>query len=612
MITSHRRRPASATKAWRWRASHRQRTVASALAAGLAGAVALAGCASVPGGGPVVPLRAGQSGVSQPQDYAQPIPVGPGPGWNPTEIVNGFLAASASFADNHAVARKYLDAAAQRGWHPGWAVTVVNTPTVTNVPPTVKQFVQQPGAGEKAVEVTGQPVATLNGAGQYLVSSGTTESFNFDLIQVNGQWRIDRLPPGTPLLLNQTDFEQVYQPRDLYFLAPSGQTLVPDPVFVPQEATDTQLATGLVNALLQGPAGWLSGAAETAFPAQSTELGQVKIIGTNTIVDLGGKAATASRQQQQQMAAQLAWTLASEPTSSVELEIDSRPQQFGGSAFQLQQTYRTWVPAQPAGSSLYLIGGKGTAEALSGASPAGRVNAPGLPALSDIAVSPDGRSVAGISADGNTVYISALTGGGPPREWRSTSGSCTSLSWDVHGDLWIAAGGDLWMLPPGTSNAESVELDRWPEDANTVTDFRVAPDGVRAVMIVQGEFGGKPGTQVQLAAITRSGGQPSVGQSVAVGGDIPDPEQLSWFGPDDIIVLSQGSDGAQVDEVPLNGGPLQSINTPSEAVSVTATNPVSSGSYIAVGLSDDQVMVSTDLGAFQPVRASGSAPAYPG
>jgi Lipoprotein LpqB beta-propeller domain/Sporulation and spore germination len=612
MITSHRWRPAPVTKAWRWRASHRQRTVASVLAAGLAGAMALAGCASVPGGGPVVPVSAGQSGVSQPQDYSQPIPVGPGTGWNPTEIVNGFLAASASFADNHAVARQYLDAAAQRSWHPGWAVTVVNTPTVTNVPPTYRQFAQQPGAGEKSVEVTGQPVATLNAAGQYLVSSGTTESFNFDLIQVNGQWRIDRLPPGTPLLLNQADFEHVYQPRDLYFLAPSGQTLVPDSVFVPQEATDTELATGLVNALLQGPAGWLSGAAQTAFPAHSLEIGQVKIIGTNTIVNLGGSAATASRPRQQQMAAQLAWTLASEPTSSVELEIDGHPQQFGGSAFQMQQMYRNWMPAQSAGSSLYLVGSNKAPETLSGGGPAGRVDAPGLPALSDIAVSPDGRSVAGISTDEDTVYTSSLAGGGASREWHSTSGPCTSLSWDAQGDLWIAAGGNLWMLPPGTSNAEYVELDKWPENANDVVGFRVAPDGVRAAMIVQGQFGGKPGFQVQLAAITRSAEQPVIGPSVAVGGDISDPEQVSWFGPDDVIVLSKGSDGAQLDEVPLNGGPLQPISTSSETESVTATNPVSSGSYIAVGLSDGQIMVSTDLGAFQTVRASGSAPAYPG
>jgi hypothetical protein len=268
------------------------------------------------------------------------------------------------------------------------------------------------------------------------------------------------------------------------------------------------------------------------------------------------------------------------------------------------------LPAQSAGP-LYFIDADGTAE---GVGQPGRVGAAGVPALDAIAVSPDGRSVAGISADENTVYVSLLAGGGPLREWHSSSGTCTSLSWDAQDDLWIACGGNLWMLPPGTSNAESVELDRWPETADYVTNFRVAPDGVRAVMIVQGRFGGEQGAQVQLAAITRSGGQLEVGQSVAVGGDISDPEQLSWFGTDDVIVLSGSSSGARLDEVPLNGSPLTPItNTPSQAVSVTATNSAGSSSSVAVGLSGGGIVVSTDLGAsWSSARPSGSAPAYPG
>jgi hypothetical protein len=562
----------------------------------------------------VTQLGAGQDGVSQPQDYAQPIPVGPGVGWSTTDIVEGFLAASASFADNHAVARQYLDSAAQRNWRPGWAVTVVNGWHVSPVQPTAKQIALQPGAGgtgQATVEVTGQPVATLTGAGQYLVSSATTASLKFSLVKVDGQWRIDRLPRGTPLLLDQADFEGVYQPRDLYFLAPTGQTLVPDPVFVPQQATDTELATGLVNALLQGPAGWLSGAAKTAFPAHSAEIGQVKIIGTNAIVNLGGNATKTSWQRREQMAAELAWTLATAPTSSVELEIDGRPQQLDGSTFQLEQTYHSWLPAQSAGP-LYLIGGNRTTWALPGAGQPGsgqavRVGGTSLPALSAVAVSPDGRSLAGISADADAVYISSLSSGGPLREWHSPSGTCTSLSWDAQGDLWIAAGGDLWMLPPGTASALPVDPDSLPN----VSEFRVAPDGVRAIMIVQDMVNGKPSTQVQLAAITHSGEEVSLGQPVVVGGDISGPEQLSWFGTDEVIVLSDGPNGAQLDQVPLNGDPLRTLNTPGQAVSLTAVNPAGAGAYIAVGLSGGQIMVSADLGASWS-RVSGSAPAYPG
>ena len=283
--------------------------------AALAAAVAAGGCSTVPTSGPVQQVGAGQVGISQ--ENPQPIPVPPGPGWTAKQIVSGFLAASASFAGDHAVAREYLDSIAQRNWKPGWAVTVVSTtPTTSNAPAIRRQVSGEPEELAQ-VKVTGLPVATLTGTGQYLASSGSSsESYDFSLIKINGQWRIDTLPTSQ-LLLTETDFEQVYQPRDVYFLTQSGRTLVPDPVFVPQQATTTELATGLVNSLLEDPQrGWLSGAAVTGFPAHAWLIGgQVTINGSNAIVNLGEKHATTSRRQLEQMAAQLAWTLASGTTT---------------------------------------------------------------------------------------------------------------------------------------------------------------------------------------------------------------------------------------------------------------------------------------------------------
>jgi hypothetical protein len=593
----------------------------------LAVTAAVAGCAAVPTSGPVQQVGTGQGGASQEQDYSQPIPVAPGTGWSPTQVVDGFLAASASFASNHAVAQEYLDPAARRSWRPGWAVTVVSTTPTASIVPSPKEVTEDAGAGGQegsalaTVEVSGQPVATLTGAGQYLVSSGPpTKPIFFSLIRTDGQWRIDDLP-SSPLLLTQADFQRVYQPRNLYFLGPSRRALVPDPVFAPQEATNTQLATGLVNALLQGPAGWLAGAATTGFPVGSSPLGQVKIIGPNATVNLGGRAATATLAQREQIAAELVWTLTSGPTGihSVELEINGRPQQIMGSQYQLQQTYHAWVPAQSAGSGLYFIGSNGAIQELSGAGQSGsgqpgRATAvPGpaggasAPALSSIAVSSNGRWVAGISADGSTVYTVDLSRGGALRTWRSPSGSCTSVSWDAQGDLWIAAGGDLWMMQPGSGSADQIGMDDLP-DADNVTDFRVAPDGIRAAMIVSSPSG----PQVQLAAITRGGLSAWIGQPVAVGAGITDPEALSWYGANNVIVLSGGALGAQLNEVPLNGGQPTAIATAGDAVSMTATSPGDTGSSIALGLSGGQIMVSSGLGAFQPTHVSGRDPVYPG
>jgi hypothetical protein len=433
----------------------------------------------------------------------------------------------------------------------------------------------------------------------------------------NSQWRIAN--PPSRLLLTQADFQSVYQPRNLYFLTGSGRTLVPDPVFVPEQATNAALATGLVTALLQSPKGWLQGAAVTGFPAKSDLIGQVKINGSNAIVDLGGRAATADRRRQEQMAAQLTWTLASGPPSvqSVELEVNGRPLQIGGSQFQLMGDY-DWMPTQPAGSSLYFVS-DGAVKALPGVGQPGsgqpgrviavndvRGTTPGVPPLRSIAVSRDGRLIAGIAEGdgGKVVYAWDLTGKSTVRRWTSESGACTSLSWDPQGDLWVAAGSTVWMLPAGSSSAYP-----FTQAGEDVSAFDVAQDGVRAVMIVNG-------TQLQLVAISHNADSPApvVGDPVVIGSGITDPEALSWYDPNNVIVLDGSTPGGQLDEVPLNGGPFTPIGPEGigNIESMTATSPSGSSPEIAVGLSDGQIMVSENLGAFERTGARGQAPAWPG
>ena len=90
---------------------------------------------------------------------------------------------------------------------------------------------------------------------------------------------------------------------------------------------------------------------------------------------------------------------------------------------------------------------------------------------------------------------------------------------------------------------------------------------------------------------------------------------LSWYGTDDVIVLSAGSSGPQLYKVPLNGGQPTPIATPDgDPVSVTATNPDDAAGEIALGMSDGKIMIAANQGAFEPARAVavGQAPAYPG
>src|SRR5262249_37027935 len=154
---------------------------------------------------------------------------------------------------------------------------------------------QPPGsqADENAqVVVKGLQVATLTRTGQAQTPAKPKASFSFTLDKVNGEWRIKK-PPAKPLLAH-ADFPYGYKPQNGNLPAPRGRTLVPDPVFVPQQDTNAELATGLVDALLQDPTGWLEGAAATGFPQKSSLL-SLRINGPNATVNLGDRAATADR-----------------------------------------------------------------------------------------------------------------------------------------------------------------------------------------------------------------------------------------------------------------------------------------------------------------------------
>ena len=88
----------------------------------------------------------------------------------------------------------------------------------------------------------------------------------FTLVKIGGEWRISAAPPV--LLLTQAQFADDYDLRNLYFFDPTYRYLVPDPVYVPLQAsasTPDDQAGGLPEA---PPEDWLAeGATQTAFPA---------------------------------------------------------------------------------------------------------------------------------------------------------------------------------------------------------------------------------------------------------------------------------------------------------------------------------------------------------
>ena len=623
----------------------------------------VAGCVGMPSSGPAAEFTPSAQSTQPDNNFSVPYASGPRPDASPQEIVEGFLAASSSDPAYSAVAGQYLLGSLARTWNPS-SVKVFSTliPALSATMPTGPH--RTPRA---SVSVTGSVQAEFNGSDRYISAVAPGQAnvpYNFVLVKVDGQWRISNPPPYR--MLTENDFLYYYRAQDLYFVDESDQVLVPDPVFVPLGATESQLVTDLVNALADKPATpWLAGAADTEFPA-GTKVLLVNVDGTTATVDLGGAAAGASTQIRELISAQLVWTLTGTPASpssiqSVVLEINGKqftpptqpcPGERVQGFFQTQATYQCLNPYLSTPASFYYVN-QGQSWSRCGSESQARQGAigaviplvsrtgefngsqcatsryvgeassapppsqpPSLRAVSMAAVSPDGKYLAIVPPGKDTLYIGRLSGAAAsfPGKPRLAEPGITAMSWDRDDNLWVAQNGNIFMLRAGGTNAESAQF-----DGGDVAALSIAPDGVRIALIVSANG---PGHQLEVAALNQSGSQapgrpgppsvhPLISTGVPLGASVADPVALTWYGADDLIVLDQARTGNALWLVPVDGQPATGLQiTPARTISITADGPAN---VLVAGLSGNQLAVSTGLeGPWQILGAPGQDAAYPG
>jgi Lipoprotein LpqB beta-propeller domain/Sporulation and spore germination len=596
-------------------------------AAGLAVLLAAA-CATVPDSGAV---QSGKVATAGQQYLLQPVTVGPQRNWGPAKVVAGFLETLDSYAHRYAAARQYLDASPgndiRKTWdpNPGWAVQVTGplTPSQIRLNPQLKTGIS--GASDATVVVSAQRQALVSDEGQYQVSQRNFQ-WTVALKKINGQWLITSLPPAEPPLYADS-FQRVYLPRNLYFLAPSdlvsiNETLVPDPIFVPLQATSVEVAETLVNSLLQNPHDWLTGAAVTALVGTRL-LGRVTINSGTATVNLGGQIASASRTVLDRILAQLVWTLASPSygqaalAQSVELQINGHPQQLASwSGGQPQQGGRPLltVPQAGPGQPLYALAGR---DVIGKWQPPALLAGPAAPTaripvqtggagtqLTSIAVSPGGQYVAGISQSG-AVYYGPLRPGAKLTEWTRRA-PYVSLSWDSNGNLWAVSTGAVTMLHPGRTPVPLGGLPR----GDVVVQMRVAADGVRAALIVNGPHGNR----LVLYGLNYNAGphggiiSAALGNPVDIGADMPDPTQAVWYDANDLLVLTQSAGSTLLHEVPVNGGSSTALIPPSGAQSISSVGP---SDPLVAGLTQNGLALAKGLNSSWTARKNiGQSPTY--
>ncbi len=205
------------------------------LTAVLVGLIAwVPGCAGVPDSSP--PQAIGT--VERPTP--KPLPE-PNPAMNPDQLLREFLKATADPADRHLAARQFLTESASKDWDDQGSALLIDKVT----------FTETRSGDTVSVSMQAEILGSLSDIGVFETGEGELpDPGPIELVQTPDGWRINRLPNG--VFLDWQKFQSSYKRYTLYFVDPTGKTVVPDPRYV--VVSDPELlATELVNKLIAGP-----------------------------------------------------------------------------------------------------------------------------------------------------------------------------------------------------------------------------------------------------------------------------------------------------------------------------------------------------------------------
>lgn len=547
----------------------------------------LAGCAGIPTSGPIQQGPEVQDG--QADQVIRVIVRPPQPDMTPTQIVSGFIEASASFEDDHAIARQYLTADAAASWDPS-----VGTRVYDGVPTLAPN-------GPADVDMTATLAGSVTADGHFQVSPGRllTESFTLDYVE--GQWRIANPPPG--LLLARSDIDRAFRSYDVYFLDPEFTTLVPDPRLIP--ANGAGLATSLMQALAAGPTDWLAPAVRTALPdGAGLAVNAVPVEEGVAVVDLDASVRLVNDATRRALSAQIVWTLRQVPgVLAVDLRAGGQALPVPGVANpQPEEAWGAFDPnGMPPNARPYAVR-NGRVVEVTGPAPLAVPGGAGLgaPPLDGIAVTLDAGRVAGLDDQGSLWSAETRAGAAStnlitePGQSRPSFGRGTS-AWVVGPDQQLKQAlvdGTVFTIPiDGLSPKMRME------------SVSVSRDGTRAALIVRRG----PRTFVMLAVIVLQEGAARVQSPVRVDARLTNVTDVAWAEDDRLIALgAEGAGAPQVYEIDLARASVRSLGAPTDPLRIAAAP-----GFAPLAASADGQIYSYAGGPWVSVGFGGS-PAYPG
>ncbi len=561
----------------------------------------VAGCLGIPEEGPVVEIQPDVDPNEQLAYYNDPRP--PDAGDPPAEIVNGFLNAMTALPVQTNTAEQYLTREAAASWRP-------QRQTITYADASLPE-----GSNRVTVELTGADLVDGGGAWRGPLPP-ERQQLTFTMQRVDGEWRIADAPDA--LVVPEAWFSQAFRRVSLYFVDPSAQIMIPEPVFLPR---GDQLPTALVQRLIQGPAPRLADV-ETSFIPPGLDVGLSVPVSDAGVADirLTGGAAVPTEREALLMVSQLAWTLSQDSSlTGFRVSIDDEPVILseGQTQFQMDRGRYFDPTGFQATSQLFALReGRlvlGTPDDLAQA--AGPMGASDL-GVAGVAVNLAGTRVVGVSTDRDRLLLTDVRD--PDADRRTILRDGTRLlapSWDFADRMWItdrpASGAELSVRV-----GRRIRPVRVPGiTGEDVAELLVSRDGSRLVAVI--DDGGDD--RVVVSRVEYDGRGRVEGGTRAREITWDDQSRLSaidigWTSPTSIAVLHRLSgDLAQVRTMPVDGAPASPAS-----ISVTLQGPVRS--MVSSPRGTDPLLVRTRQGVLDlgdadtpiPGTADITAPTYVG
>lgn len=571
---------------------------------GVAVAVTVAGCASIPG--ETLPQHANLAGgataaaaVAQPARNATPL-----------DIVRGFVVANGDPSGQHAAARVYLAPTAQDTWNQGTAPSVVDVidGTFSTEGPDYQ------GKDAATVVLRTHLMGTVGPNGAYQPATADQASdFRLTLHlrgQSGSQWRI--VDPPAALVVIRADFQRYYSQVSVYFFDQTWDVLVPDPRYVLADPASGVVAR-IVQLLLDGPSGSLKNAVQDAIPADVT-------LKTNVVRSADGVITVNLNSLQDQpsntkqlMVAQMVRSLQGY-SSSVVVESEGQPliPAHVNWRFADLPTFQTYINPKATG----LVVAHGRVLNLTDGNPIKGPAGDGAYNVTTAAESADGTQLATVTAEpdgGHALRIGGLNTAEAPAKG-ITASQFTRPSWapsDSAGDpsrsLWTVADGTVLRVVNTPQNSWVAT----PVDASalapygTITDLRLSRDGVRVAIVAGGSL--------LVGAVVADQGAVSIRQVRPLQPSVTSISRVDWLNQGQLVVATSQS-GAPVQTVSVDGMTLDPYTSANLYTAVTDVAALDGQPVLVVNASG--LWESTDLHQpWQPVphaQPAGAIPFYPG